>query len=167
MILKLDLEKAYDQLEWNFVLDSLNCLGIPQNLQNLIFHCISSTSMRINWNGSSSSPFSCSRGLRQGDPISPYLFVLCLERLGHSIQDAVNAGSWIPFSFGRGHCPKLSYMCFADDLILVPESSLSQVECINAVLHQFCSKSDQKINFLKSQVFFSSNVNDSVATSLS
>lgn len=117
MAVKLDLEKAYDRLEWNFVMETLLILGIPENLRNLIFHCISSASLSINWNGCSSSSIVSSRGLRQGDPIFPYLFVLCLERLGHRITDAVEARDWIPFKFGRGIGPKLSHMCFADDLI--------------------------------------------------
>lgn len=58
-------------------------------------------------------------------------------------------------------------MCFIDDLILVAEASMDQVECINSILHLFCSKSGQKINFRKSQVFFSSNVSDVQSSSLS
>lgn len=61
IVLKLDLEKAYDRLEWSFVMHSLNCLCIPQELQDLIFHCIFSASLKINWNGSQSESFSSSR----------------------------------------------------------------------------------------------------------
>lgn len=150
MILKLDLEKAYDRLEWNFFLDSLNCLDIPQDLKSLIFHCIYSASMSINWNGARSEAFNMSRGLRQGDPISPYLFVLCLERLGHRIKDAINFGDWLPYNFGVGDSPKIFHMCFADGLILVAEASMNQVDCINSILHSFYSKSGQKVNLHKS-----------------
>jgi hypothetical protein len=167
MIIKLDLEKAYDRLEWSFVMDTLVHLGIPQELQNLIFHCISSASMNINWNGNMTESFNQGRGLRQGDPLSPYLFVLCIERLGHMIKDAVSAGEWAPYSFGRGDCPKLSHICFADDLILVAEATEAQVGCVNKVLHEFCQKSGQKINLLKSQVFFSKNTPESQTTTLS
>ncbi|GAU38761.1 hypothetical protein TSUD_64920 [Trifolium subterraneum] len=110
-------------------MDTLVHLGIPQELQNLIFHCISSASMNINWNGNMAESSNPGRGLRQGDPLSPYLFVLCIERLGHMIKDAVTTGEWAPYSFGRGDCPKLSHICFADDLILVAEVTETQVDC--------------------------------------
>lgn len=100
MIVKLDLEKAYDRLEWTFIMDTLDCLGLPGDVKQLILYCLSSASLSINWNGSPTNPFRSSRGVRQGDPISPYLFVLCLERLGHKIKDVVAAGAWRPFGFG-------------------------------------------------------------------
>lgn len=67
MILKMDLEKVYDRLEWSFVMDSLQCLGIPSGIQSVIYHCISSASVRVNWNGNSTDTFYSSRGLRQED----------------------------------------------------------------------------------------------------
>lgn len=167
MVIKLDLEKAYDRLEWSFVKDTMNCLGIPQELQNLIVHCISSASLKVNWNGSQTDSFMSSRGLRQGDPISPYFFVLCLERLGHKITDAMISGEWLPFKFSRGNSPDLSHMCFADDLILVAEASQHQVTSIKTILQQFCDQSGQKINLRKSQVWFSGNVTEDAALALS
>lgn len=167
MIIKLDLEKAYDRLEWHFIMDTLAKLGLPVDLCHVIFHCISSASFSVNWNGQALHPIRSTRGIRQGDPISPYLFVLCLERLGHKITDSVVAGEWLPFSFGRGSCPKLSHICFADDLILVAEASLGQVRNIKGILREFCDAFGQKISFDKSTVFFSSNVPDTIATDLS
>lgn len=167
MILKLDLENAYDGLEWSFVMDTRQCLGIPSDVQSLIYHCISSASMRVNWNGTVTDSFSFSRGIRQGDPISPYLFVICLERLGHKIKNVVQGGEWIPFSFGRGDSPKLSHMCFTDDLILVAEVSSGQVNCMMNILKAFCDISGQKINLEKSQIFFCQNVAESQIEALS
>ncbi|MCH86708.1 RNA-directed DNA polymerase (Reverse transcriptase), partial [Trifolium medium] len=73
MIIKLDLEKAYDRLEWNFIEDTLMKLQLPHQLISLIMKCISPNSLSLNWNGSITDSFKSSRGLRQGDPISPYL----------------------------------------------------------------------------------------------
>lgn len=68
-------------------METLDCLSLPANIKSLIFHCILSVNMSVNWNGSMTNYFQTSKGLRQGDSISPYLFVLCLERLGHMIHD--------------------------------------------------------------------------------
>jgi hypothetical protein len=128
---------------------------------------VSSATLSINWQGTASDPFSSTRGLRQGDPISPYLFILCLERLGHSIQDAVVMGNWKPFKVGRGIGPAISHMCFADDLILVAEASSDQSNLIRSILKEFCDASGQKLNLHKSQVFFSNNVSGDLASTLS
>lgn len=92
MIVKLDLQKAYDCIEWRFVRETLELIGQPENLIDLIMNCISSSRMQMNWNERPSTAFSPSHGLRQGDPLSPYLFVLCKEQLSHAISDAVNDG---------------------------------------------------------------------------
>lgn len=65
------------------------------------------------------------RGLRQGDLLSPYLFVLCMERLCHLNEEAVEEKKWKPIFLSRGG-PKLTHICFADDLILFAEASLAQ-----------------------------------------
>lgn len=137
MIIKLDLEKAYDRLEWPFVLDTLERLGLPSELTRVIFHCMSSASLSVNWNGNALPPIQSSGGVRQGDPISHYLFVLCLERLGHKVTNFVNAWVWLPFCFGRGPAP--SYLIFVLQMIL----SLSQRLRMDKfrTLKEFCRSS--------------------------
>lgn len=166
MVLKLDLEKAYDRLEWSFIESFLERFGLPLQLRSVISACISTASMSINWNGSNTDQFSSTRGLRQGDPISPYLFVLSLERLGHKIQQAVHEGSWKALPFGR-QGPKISHLFFADDLVLVAEASMDQVGVIRDILDEFCAASGQKVNLGKSQVFFLDNVGAVQGTRLS
>ncbi|KAL4333656.1 hypothetical protein GQ457_07G010760 [Hibiscus cannabinus] len=92
MAIKIDLEKAYDRLEWGFIQDTLFDLGLPSKLCKLIMHCISTVSLQILWNGSVTDSFSPSRGIRQGDPLSPYIFVLFLERLVQTVAEAVSLG---------------------------------------------------------------------------
>lgn len=86
--------------------------------------CVSGPSMSILWNGEKTESFKPARGLGQGDPLSPYLFVLCMERLCHLIDEAVENGRWKPIRLSRGG-PQLSYICFADDLILFAEASVT------------------------------------------
>ena len=114
--------------------------------------------MQLQWNGELTESFTPSRGIRQGDPISPYIFVLCIERLSHGINDAVQRGLWKPIRLARGGTP-LSHLFFADDLILLGEVSSMQAMVINDVLNIFCMSSGEKVNKSKTQVFFSQNVN--------
>lgn len=118
--------------------------------------------MAIAWRGGYSESFKPSRGIRQGDPISPYLFVLCIERLALAIQDACSSGEWKPFSIGRPGV-LLSHLLFADDVVLFSEASVDQALLIDGILGRFCSASGQKVSPPKSRVFFSKNVDDAKA----
>ena len=92
MAMKVDLEKAYDRLSWNVVADTLQDIGIPRRLLSVIMKCLTSTTMQISWNGAIYDEFRPSRGVGQGDPLSPYIFVLCMERLSHFITQEVKMG---------------------------------------------------------------------------
>ncbi|KAG7540165.1 Ribonuclease H domain [Arabidopsis thaliana x Arabidopsis arenosa] len=157
MLLKLDLEKAYDRIRWDFLEDTLWAAGFPASWVHWIMTCVTGPSMNLLWNGEKSDPFKPLRGLRQGDPLSPYLFVLCLERLCHLIDHSVISKEWKPISLSRGG-PKLSHICFADDLILFAEASVKQIRVIRKVLERFCVASGQKVSLEKSKIFFSENV---------
>ena len=82
----MDLAKVYDRLSWEFILYNLLDMGIPHSLTNVIMKCITTTSIQVLWNGGLSESFLPTRGIRQGDPMSPYIFVLCMERLAHAID---------------------------------------------------------------------------------
>lgn len=85
MAIKVDLEKAYDRVNWVFLEDTLYQIGLSHHFVSVIMHCVTTANMRIMWNGSLSDSFKMEIGIRHGDPLSPYLFVLCMERLGHVI----------------------------------------------------------------------------------
>ena len=99
---KIDLEKAYDRVDWGFLKQTLVSFGFPPPTVNLIMRCVTASSLSILWNGDRLNSFTPSRGLRQGDPISPYLFVLCMERLSCSINQQVDKGVWKPVAVSRG-----------------------------------------------------------------
>ncbi|KAK4282132.1 hypothetical protein QN277_013544 [Acacia crassicarpa] len=79
MALKIDLEKAYDRIQWDFLRNVLVEVGFEPQFINLIMHCVTTVSFNILWNGSKTMDFEAMRGLRQGDPLSPLLFVLCMD----------------------------------------------------------------------------------------
>ncbi|XP_054795206.1 uncharacterized protein LOC129300662 [Prosopis cineraria] len=129
MALKIDLEKAYDRVKWSFVLRCLEEMNLLASFIDLISNCLSPAKMQVLWNGKKGEKFSPSQGLRQGDPISPYLFVLVMEKLGHMIQGEVDNENWIPFKLQRNGVG-ISHLFFADDFLLFVEASMDQAGII-------------------------------------
>uniref|UniRef100_A0A2N9FE83 CCHC-type domain-containing protein n=1 Tax=Fagus sylvatica TaxID=28930 RepID=A0A2N9FE83_FAGSY len=164
-ILKIDLEKAYDRIEWSFIREVLILFKFPMSLVQLILECISSSSCAILYNGGQMDFFQPTRGIRQGDPLSPYIFILCMEYLSLKIFEACNAKTWKPIRASR-RGPAFSHLFFADDLLLCAEASTSCCLTISRVLEDFCCVSGQKINLSKSKAFFSPNVRPENRTSL-
>ena len=95
MIVKIDLEKAYDRLEWCFICKVLTCFGFPPNIIKLIMSCISSSSTSLLFNGEKLPPFAPSKGIRQGDSLSPFIFLLCMEYLNTQIEDLCDSKQWM------------------------------------------------------------------------
>ena len=157
MTIKVDLEKAYGRLEWNFIHKVLRAFHFPHHLVNLIMSCISTTSISILVNGESLESFNPSRGIRQGNPISPYILILCMEYLGSLIEKECMDGDWFPIKASRGNL-EISHLFFADDLILFAKASEECNVVIRDVLDRFCAESGQKVSFDNSRIYFSRNV---------
>jgi hypothetical protein len=132
---------------------------------NLIMHAVTSVETNVKWNGARAEYFRPQRGIRQGDPISPYLFVLCMDKLSHLILHAVNRGEWKGIKAGR-HGPTVSHLMFADDLLLFGEAQEGQMQCVIDVLNTFCGLSGQEVSQEKTSIFFSKNVSRGVKDKL-
>ncbi|XP_061338861.1 uncharacterized protein LOC133285627 [Gastrolobium bilobum] len=143
MAVKVDLDKAYIRLNWNFIRKGLVEIKVPDRLTDLIMTTVSSPKTNLTWNGSLSEEFQPSRGVRQGDPLSPYLFVLAMEKLSHIIETAANGGLWKPIRAGKGG-PKISHILFADDLMLFLEVDEEQLHVLLRCLNLFGDISGQK-----------------------
>jgi hypothetical protein len=89
IMIKIDFEKAYDSVDWGFLELTLTEFGFPSRIINLIMSGITSSTLALKWNNEKLEDFHPSRGLRQGDPLSPYLFLLCIEKLALLIQEKV------------------------------------------------------------------------------
>ena len=157
MVIKIDLEKAFDRLEWSFIKMVLEHFGFPEMMINLIMSCVTSTTTAILFNGSKLDSFQPSRGIRQGDPISPYLFLLCMEFLGAHITKMCEDKKWDMVKASRSG-PGFSHLFFADDLLLFAKADRKNCDAIIEVLDNFCNLAGQKVNLLKSKILFSSNV---------
>lgn len=136
MFLKLDLNKAYDKLEWPFTNETFSRLGVPSDLVDVIMLCVSSASFCVLWNGEAADSFNSTRGLQQGDPFSPYLFVLSLERLSHLIEEKVNEGAWKPITLNYGG-PRLSHLCLPMILFCSLKPTYPRLEWLMKFLASF------------------------------
>lgn len=88
--------------------------------------CVTTSSLSVLWNSEPKQYFKPSRGVRQGDPLSPYLFVMCMERLFQTIEEAIAQEKWNPIRASRDG-PLLSNLFFADDVVLFAEASVDHV----------------------------------------
>ncbi|XP_074271392.1 uncharacterized protein LOC141595329 [Silene latifolia] len=115
-LVKIDLRKAYDSVEWDFLHQMLLALKFPQKFIDLVMVCVTSTSYSLSLNGNTFGYFHGSRGLRQGDPLSPLLFTLCMEYLSRVLKVV---GQQPDFHF-HPLCGaiQLNHLLFADDLLL-------------------------------------------------
>lgn len=165
MAIKIDLEKAYDKLEWSFIRERLSHINLPTDISDLIMSCISSVSTTILFNGGTMDPIIPSRGIRQGDPLSPYIFILCMDWLGQLIEGKCAEKLWLPVKSSKSG-PSFSHLFFADDLVLFAKANQTNCSTIRDVLDEFCEKSGQSVSEAKSRVFFSPNVDRDTRESL-
>ncbi|KAK0572934.1 hypothetical protein LWI29_000634 [Acer saccharum] len=160
MAVKLDMSKAFDRVEWNFIAQMMKKLGFSERWVGLIMRCITSVSYSFVLNGDICGFLKPSRGLRQGDPLSPYLFLLCSEGLSCLINQAVSTGDFQGFSCSQSG-PTISHLFFADDSLLFAKATVSNCTLLRRMLHSYAIASGQIINFDKSAFCVSPSVSSS------
>ena len=161
---KLDIEKAYDSISWEFLYKVLDKMGFGRRWLSWMKWCISTASFSILINGSPAGFFQSSRGLRQGDPLSPYLFVIDIEALSCLINRAVygNYLSGIRVANGRGEDLLISHLLYADDTLIFCEDDIEQLKFLSWFLMWFEAMSGLKINLTKSEIIPIGPVNNLV-----
>ena len=157
MAMKLDMSRAYDCVEWNFLCQLMEKMGFEDRWIQLIYGCINFVSYFILVNGEPHDDIKPTRGLRQGDPLSPYLFLLVSEGLNSLIQQAVAAGDIRGFSLCRNG-PWISHLFFVDDTLLFCRDELRGVQTIQNILRKYELASGQKINPGKTTLFFGKSI---------
>ncbi|XP_026431629.1 uncharacterized protein LOC113328844 [Papaver somniferum] len=149
--LKIDLRKAYDIVKWSVIFHVLKQLGFPDVFINWISLCITSAKFSVLVNGSPYGFFGATRGLRQGCPISPYLFVLAMEMLNVTLLRQVQLQN---FGFHpRCNLTRLTHMCFADDVMLFFKGTTSAAYSIKVAFNEFSVCTGLEMNNQKTSLF--------------
>eukprot|EP00253_Pinus_taeda_P009011 PITA_09011 len=157
MMIKLDLSKAYDRLSWNYLGKVLESFGFSRRWIDWIHSLISSPNFSILVNGTPSKTFTASRGIRQGDPLSPFLFILATEGLGRFIKKEREANRIKGLKLWGNNLP-LTHQQFVDDIMLFGEPTVKEVKHLRRILDLFAEASGLEINRDKSCVFIFNTV---------
>jgi len=151
LCLKVDFEKAYDSVRWDFLYDMLQRMSFHSKWISWIRGCMESATVSVLVNGSPMEEFKPFRGLRQGDPLAPFLFLVVTEGLVGLVRQVVKARLFSGIKIGRKEA-EVCILQFADDTVFFCENSYSNVVTLKAILRGFELASGLKINFHKSKL---------------
>ncbi|XP_010674016.1 uncharacterized protein LOC104890294 [Beta vulgaris subsp. vulgaris] len=154
--LKIDMFKAYDKVDWNFLHWLLTQMKIPAICCHWIMQCVTTVSYSILINGEPSQRFNPTCGLRQGDPLSSYLFILVMEILSRFLTKASEEKIIQGIKLSRTG-PSISHLFFADDALIFFKASPESCAGVKSILERFSRLSGEVINFNKSLIMFSPN----------
>lgn len=163
--IKIDISKAFDSVQWPFLLRVLESLGFPTQFVHWIRLCISTASFSVQVNGELAGYFQSERGLRQGCSLSPYLFVICMNVFSKMIDEAA-------VQRRIGYHPRcqlipLTHLCFADDIMVFVDGQQRSIEGVMNVFEEFAQISGLRISLEKSTLYMagiSQDIQDSILT---
>nr|GEV30049.1 RNA-directed DNA polymerase, eukaryota [Tanacetum cinerariifolium] len=150
LIFKVDFEKAYDSVRWDFLDDILKNFGFCEKWCKWIQSCLRSSRGSIIINGSPTKELQFFKGLKQGDPLSPFLFILIMKSLHLSFQRVVDAGIFKGIKLGSSL--SISHMFYADDAVFVGQWCDGNITTLVHVLECFYRASGLRINMSKSKI---------------
>ncbi|KAL0292780.1 UNVERIFIED_CONTAM: hypothetical protein Sradi_6973800 [Sesamum radiatum] len=155
--IKIDIQKAYDSVQWDFLLQILKLFNFPSQFISWVEQCVTTAAFSIALNGCLYGFFCRFTGLRQGDPISPYLFVLVMEILHVLLRLRIQPEGAFHYHW---KCSVLGIinLCFADDVLIFCAGDISSVRLITEVLEEFARLSGLRINPSKSTIILSKSV---------
>ncbi|XP_060211956.1 uncharacterized protein LOC132639530 [Lycium barbarum] len=159
MAVKLDMAKAYDRVEWFYIQKLLLKMDLHENFVTWMMKCVTIPTYRFKINGDIAGEVKPTRGLRQGDPLSPYLILLCAEGLSRILNQAEVLGDIQSLRLIRGG-PTVNHIFFADDSFIFCNANAQNAAKISEILRTFEECLGQRVNFAKSAIFFSKNTSE-------
>ncbi|XP_056864290.1 uncharacterized protein LOC130511362 [Raphanus sativus] len=161
MVIKTDMSKAYDRIEWDFLEQVLSKLGFRDICIRWIMECVTTVTYSFLINGAPQGMTTPSRGLRQGDPLSPYLFILCTEVLSGLCKIAQGNGRLLGLQVSQ-RSPYVNHLLFADDTMIFCKTNERNCRALSDILKRYELSSGQCINQSKSTITFSSKTPESI-----
>nr|KYP48093.1 Transposon TX1 uncharacterized [Cajanus cajan] len=166
MALKIDFNKAFDRVSWSYLQALMLKMGFHSRWVHWMSLCMSSAQSQIIINGEETKPVNPQRGIRQGDPLSPYLFILCTEGLSTLLKRCCGCGDLHGIKFCRGAPEITHHLLFADDCFLFSKATPRDCSKLREILDLYERASGQSINFQKSEIFYSRNTPNSIRISI-
>lgn len=155
------MSKAYNRLEWGFIELVLRRFGFHEKWTGMIMQCVSSVSFAFLVNGTTKGRVTPSKGIRQGDLLSPYLFILCSEVLSGLCLKAQREGKLQGIGVAT-ECPRVNHLLFVDDTMFLFQTNRKCIEALKEILKLYEQASRQKINKEKSAITFSKTAPESL-----
>ena len=149
LLFKLDIKTAFDSVRWDYLMDLLQHLGFPPRFRDWVSAILASSTSRVLLNGIAGDPIKHGRGLRQGDPLSPLLFVLAIDPLHHILCKATAQGR---IHKVRGRVPTVRTSLYADDAAIFMKPKKEDINFLATTLAQFGCVTGLVTNCTKSQV---------------
>lgn len=142
------MKKAYDRIEWDFLEACILKMGFNTKWVSWIMQCMTTVSFGVKFNEEPLPYFQPKRGIRQDDPLSPYLFIIVANVISLLMKKATAEGKIKGIKLNR-NCPTLSHLLFANDSIFFLDGKLSECQNLANILNKYCVATGQVINLNK------------------
>ncbi|KAH9792802.1 reverse transcriptase domain-containing protein [Citrus sinensis] len=162
--LKLDISKAYDRVEWSFLDQIMEKIGFSNKWRSLIMRCITTAQFSVIINGTPKGLILPERGLRQGCPLSPYLFIMCAEAFSNLLIQAERKQQIRGLRFAKD--VTISHLLFADDSLVFTRASEAECKNLKGIFDCYAKASGQIFNYEKSSMFLSGKITSGQAATI-